>query len=259
MLNIVIPMAGAGSRFAKMGYKDPKPLISVHGIPMIQVVIRNLTPAEPHRFVFICQRTHAQTYSLQEKLAEWAPNSQVIEINGITDGAACTVLLAKNIINNDSPLMIANSDQYIDVSIDQYLRKINEGHLNGLIMTMRASDLKWSYVGQDDEGMVTNVVEKRVISNEATVGVYNFQKGSDFVCAAEEMINKNQRSNGEFYVAPTYNALIGRGHKVGVFNIGAIGAGMYGLGTPEDLDQFLMKSKDTRYFFNTICPRIKHE
>lgn len=239
MLNIVVPMAGAGSRFANAGYKDPKPLISIMGEPMIKLVIRNLSPRCSHRFIFICQRAHVHSYALAEKLQTWAPNSIIVELDGLTEGAACTVLKAQSYIDNDSPLMIANSDQYIDASIDDYLNEIEKHQLDGLIMTMKANDPKWSFVGLDDSQLVTRVVEKEVISNEATVGIYNFRRGSDFVRAAKSMIAQNQRVNSEFYVAPTYNNLIAENARIGIWNIGAEADGMYGLGTPADLDLFL--------------------
>ena len=231
-------MAGAGSRFAKQGFIDPKPLIPIQGVPMIRLVIENLRPNIEHRFIFICQRVHLETYGLTKKLAAWAPNCKVIAIDGITEGAACTVLLAKEWINNPDPLMIANSDQYIGCDINQYLDELTERQLDGLIMTMTAHDPKWSFVGLSDD-YVTRVVEKEVISDEATVGIYNFAKGSDFVGAAQSMIERNLRVNNEFYVAPTYNQLIEQGQKIGIFNIGSDTQGMYGLGTPEDLALFL--------------------
>jgi len=157
----------------------------------------------------------------------------------LTDGAARTVLEASNFINNDDPLMIANSDQYIDFSIEEYLAAMPVNNLSGLIMTMTADDAKWSYVGLDKNSLVTRVVEKEVISNEATVGIYNFSMGRFFVEAANSMINKNLLVNGEFYVAPAYNELIDSGHKIGVYNIGGVGDGMYGLGTPDDLEIFV--------------------
>ncbi|WP_290873654.1 glycosyltransferase family 2 protein [Aquabacterium sp.] len=239
MINIVIPMAGAGSRFAKAGYTDPKPLIMVHSKPMIKLVIENLRPRESHRFIFICQADHVQRYDLRSKLSAWAPGCEVIEINGLTEGAACTVLAAKELINNDDQLMIANSDQYIDHDINHYLSFMHKEALDGLIMTMTANDPKWSFVGLDDSNNVTKVVEKQVISNEATVGIYNFSRGSDFVAAAESMIKSDDRVNNEFYVAPTYNSLISQGAKVRPYNIGSEGSGMYGLGIPDDLNLFL--------------------
>jgi dTDP-glucose pyrophosphorylase len=239
MLNIVIPMAGAGSRFAVAGYSDPKPLIPIHGIPMIRVVIENLRPTQAHQFIFICQRAHVQAYQLDVQLEAWAPGCKLVQLDGLTEGAACTVLAARQFIDNADGLMIANSDQYIDADIDAYLEKIKIDALDGLIMTMKANDPKWSFVGLSPNGAVTRVVEKEVISDEATVGIYNFSRGRDFVRAAQAMISENLRVNGEFYVAPTYDQLIHEGLKIGIYNIGSEGDGMYGLGIPADLEKFL--------------------
>lgn len=239
MLNIVIPMAGMGSRFSVMGYLDPKPLIPIHGKPMIQLVIENLTPKRPHQFVFVCQKQHLIDYKLSDRLNEWAPHCKVIALDTVTSGAACTVLTAKEIINSENPLMIANSDQYIDLNIDDYLNVIFNENMDGLIMTMKDEDPKWSFVELNSMGWVGRVVEKEVVSNDATVGIYNFLHGRDFVHAALQMIEEDLRTNGEFYVAPTYNHLIKQGKKIGMYGIGHVGNGMYGLGTPADLNQFL--------------------
>ncbi len=239
MLNIVIPMAGLGSRFAKAGYTIPKPLIPVHGVPMIRLVIENVRPPSPHRFIFICQRAHDATYGLTEQLSAWAPGCGIVLLDGLTEGAACTVLTARDIIDPDAPMMIANSDQYVDIDIDPYVDAMGERMLDGLIMTMQADDPKWSFAGLDGNGMVTRVVEKEVISSHATVGIYNFARGRDFIAGADRMIERNLRVNNEFYVAPVYNEMIERGARIGVYDIGAEGSGMYGLGIPTDLDLFL--------------------
>jgi len=239
MLNIVIPMAGAGSRFALAGYKDPKPLIPVHGTPMIKVVIDNLTPKCEHRFIFICQSKHVEEYGLRKALNEWAPGCVIVELDGLTEGAACTVYTAKHLINENNPVMIANSDQYVDVSIDDYLSTMDTEDLDGLIMTMKADDPKWSFVGFNDTGLISRVVEKEVISDEATVGIYNFHSGTQLISAIETMFSKDLRVNGEFYVAPAYNEMIETGAKVAHYNIGSEGQGMYGLGIPTDLNYFL--------------------
>ena len=232
-------MAGAGSRFAKEGYTDPKPLIRISGVPMIKVIIENLRPASKHRFIFICQQAHIDAYGLTEKLSTWSPGCEIIGLDGLTEGAACTVLAAKEFIDNKSPLMIANSDQYVDIDINKYIQALEHQQLDGMIMTMKASDPKWSYVGLNKHSLVERVVEKMVISDEATVGIYNFKQGSDFVRAADIMIKNNLRVNNEFYVAPTYNQLISEGQKIGILNIGKEGDGMYGLGIPSDLEYFL--------------------
>lgn len=241
-LQIVIPMAGLGSRFAREGYLEPKPLIAVGHTPMIKVVIDNLRPSRPHRFVFICQKQHVATYDLRSALSMWAPGCVIIELDGVTDGAACTVLQAEEIVQ-DFPLMIANSDQYVDMNIDHYL-EYGDADLDGFMMTMCADDPKWSYARTDADGLVTEVAEKQVISNQATVGIYNFKRASDFSSNAHEMIDAELRVNGEFYVAPVYNLLIAKGGHVGVFDVGIA---MHGLGTPSDLETFLSSSASDRF------------
>ena len=236
MLNIVIPMAGRGSRFAKAGYELPKPLIDVNGRPMIEVVTRNIAPKCEHRFIYICQQEHLEKYALVEKLEKISPNCAIVTVDHITEGAACTVLLAEKYIDNDEPMMIANSDQFVDTDINEYLSAM--GDSDGLIMTMPADDPKWSFIKYDENGYVTMVREKEVISNEATVGIYNYAKGSDFVKYAKQMIRKNIRVNNEFYVAPVYNEMIEDGKKI-VFK--DVGEKMHGLGTPEDLKRFLQE------------------
>lgn len=237
MLNIVIPMAGRGSRFAKAGYELPKPLIDVNGLPMIEVVTKNIAPKCEHRFIYICQQEHLEKYALAERLEKISPNCKIVTVDHITEGAACTVLLAENYIDNDDPMMIANSDQFVDTDINEYLAAM--GNNDGLIMTMPADDPKWSFIKYDENGYVTMVREKEVISNEATVGIYNYAKGADFVKYAKQMIRKNIRVNNEFYVAPVYNEIIEVGARIGYYDIGQK---MYGLGTPEDLNAFLESS-----------------
>ncbi|QKN79780.1 glycosyltransferase family 2 protein [Scandinavium goeteborgense] len=243
MLNIVIPMAGRGSRFSQAGFTDPKPFIPVEGIPMIELVINNLRPEMPHRFIFVCQQAHLVRYDFQRRLSLLAPGSKIIALSDVTAGAACTVLAAADFIDNDEPLMIANSDQWVDVDINDYLAEMNASDLDGLIMTMKSSDPKWSYAQSNAEGWVHRVVEKQVVSDEATVGIYNFRRGSDFCRLARAMITRNDRSQGEFYVAPVYTDLCREGkYRIGVYNIGRDGMGMHGLGTPKDLSVFLESS-----------------
>ena len=239
MVNIVMPMAGRGKRFADAGYAVPKPLIPIHGRPMTEVVIANLRPACPHRFIFLILREHAEAFAFDRHLLAWAPGSELVYVDRVTQGAACTVLLARDRIDTDEPLMIANCDQWVDVPIDDYLAALDRDRADGLIMTMWADDPKWSFVRFDAAGAVVEVVEKRVVSSEATVGVYNFRRGRDFVRAADAMIVADLRVNGEFYVAPTYNPLIAEGQRVAVYNVGREDRGMHGLGIPADLERFL--------------------
>jgi len=239
MLNIVLPMAGRGSRFAEAGYTLPKPLIPIHGVPMIKVVMDNLTPKMEHRFIFVAQQAHIDQYDLIPTLKSYAKNVEIIGINEITEGQVCTALLAKKFFDNDEPLMNANSDQYIDCDINEYLDAMESHNLDGMIMTMKSQDPKWSYAKTDQNGIVVETAEKQAISPDATVGIFNFKHGSDLVRSAEQMIQENIRVNGEFYTCPAYNYLINEGKKIGIYPIGEEYNGMYGLGIPKDMDFFL--------------------
>lgn len=246
-MNIVVPMAGRGSRFANAGYDRPKPLIPIDDRPMIEWVIDNISPQREHRFIFLCLKEHLETYpEVEGTLRRLCPSCEIVEVNEVTEGAACTVLLAKDFIDNDAGLMIANSDQFVDCEIDGYLEAMQEN--DGLIMTFEADDPKWSFCRLNEEGYVTEVVEKEVISNEATVGIYNFKHGKDFVSGAEEMMKRGLKVNGEYYVAPVYNLMIEGGAKVIPYRIEA----MYGLGTPEDYKAF----KQTEAFRKNLAPNM---
>jgi len=244
-LQIVVPMAGRGSRFASTGYTTPKPLIPVGGRPMIQWVIENIRPQRAHQFTFICLAEHLEKYpEVPAELKRICPGCHLVPVRAVTEGAACTVLLAKEFIDSDDPLMIANSDQIVDLKIDDYLAASDVPGVDGLIMTFWADHPKWSYCRMRPDNTVSEVLEKQVVSNEATVGIYNFRRGSEFVRAAEAMIAKDLRVNDEFYVAPCYNQLIDEGAKVITAKTGVERDGMYGLGVPEDLDFF----KTTKYY-----------
>jgi len=235
-------MAGRGSRFADAGFIDPKPLIKFGGKPMIQWVIENIRPRCPHRFIFLCLAEHLTKYPrLRTEMESLCPGCVIIPIDQVTEGAACTVLLARKYIDNADPLMIANSDQYVELKIDEYLQTLDDQHATGLIMTFWADHPKWSYCRMRPDGTVSEVVEKQVISNEATVGIYNFAHGHDYVVAADAMIARNLRVNGEFYVAPTYNLLIEHNARIVTARIGKGAEGMHGLGTPDDLRKFMEK------------------
>lgn len=240
MLNILVPMAGRGTPFEKAGYAFPKPLIDIKGKTMIEVVVNNLRPTCEHRFIFICQRSLYEKYDLHNILKNATKNKfEVVQIDGVTEGAACTALTAIQYINNDDELIIANSDQYITVKLDDFIKKSRAGKKDGLIMTFESNHPRWSYARTDSQGKVIEVAEKKVISNHATVGVYYYKKGSDFVKGAEAMIHKNIRHNNEFYICPVFNELIINKKKIYIDEISV--EKMNGLGTPEDLVKFLEK------------------
>lgn len=231
--NILVPMAGAGSRFATAGYTFPKPLIEVNHKPMIQVVVENLNIKA--KFIYIVQKEHYERYNLKYLLNLITPNCEIVQVDGVTEGAACTTLLAKEFIDNDKHLLIANSDQFIEWNSNNFYYSVVGDNIDGSILTFKATHPKWSFVKLDNNGYVTELAEKKPISDIATVGIYCWNKGSDYVKYAEQMISKDIRVNNEFYVAPVYNEAIADGKKIKTYNIQR----MWGLGTPEDLNHYL--------------------
>jgi len=232
-MNVLIPMAGAGSRFTQAGYTFPKPLIEVNGKPMIEVVVDNLN-IEAH-YIFIVQKDHYEKYNLKYLLNLIAPNCDIVQVDGITEGAACTTLLAKDLINNNDPLIISNSDQYIEWNSNECLYAFSADEIDGGILTFKSHHLKWSYARIGNDGFVLEVAEKKPISENATVGVYFWKQGQDYVKYAEQMINNNTRVNNEFYVCPVFNEAIADNKKIRIKEIQK----MWGIGTPEDLKYFL--------------------
>jgi HAD superfamily hydrolase (TIGR01509 family) len=237
-MNVLIPMAGAGNRFAQAGYTFPKPLIDVNGKPMIQVVVENLN-IDAH-YIFIVQKTHYEKYNLKHMLNLIAPACDIVLVDGVTEGAACTTLLARKYIDNDKPLIIANSDQYVEWNSNEVIYAWSADEIDGGILTFESTHPKWSFAKIDDYGFVSEVAEKKPISNNATVGVYYWQKGSEYVKYADQMIDKNVRTNNEFYVCPVFNEAIQDGKKIKIKEINK----MWGLGTPEDLEYFLRNYYD---------------
>ena len=231
-MNILIPMAGAGSRFQEAGYFFPKPLIEIQNKPMIQWVIDSLNIKA--RYIFIIQKQHQEKYNIKSVLNILQPNCEIVELDHMTEGAACTTLLAKKYINNNNPLIIANSDQFIKWNSSKTIYDCISKKVDGGILTFESIHPKWSYAKCDKDNYVTEVAEKKVISKNATVGVYYWNKGSDYVKFSEKMIKKNIRINNEFYVCPVFNEAIKAKKKIKIYDIDE----MWGLGTPEDLNNF---------------------
>ena len=235
MINIVIPMAGAGSRFAQAGYKKPKPFIDVLGRPMICHVLDNLNMPDA-RFILLTRKEHFEN---EQETVNWIKSKYNVEfvlIDNLTEGAACTVLHAHKLIDNNTPLLIANSDQIVDMNIAEFINDSENRNLDGSVLCFKDHDTKWSYAKIDGEGLITEIREKVVISEFATVGIYYFAKGGFFVKNAIDMIIRNERVKNEFYVA-VYNFGIQDGLKFGIFNINI--NQMHGIGTPTDLNVYI--------------------
>ena len=237
-MKILIPMAGEGSRFAKEGYTFPKPLIDVNGKPMIQTVVENLD--FDCEYVFLVRTEHLEKYSGLIDTLDRITNGKFkyVAVDGLTEGAACTALLAEEFINNDEDLLIANSDQFIEYEPQNFNTLKNLTSVDAMVFTFNAVHPKWSFVKTNSRGFVTEVAEKKPISDIATCGIYWYRKGSDFVKYAKQMIENNIRVNNEFYIAPVYNELIKDGKTLVPFYVHE----MWGIGTPEDLRRFLKRS-----------------
>lgn len=237
-INLVIPAAGKGSRFSEAGWKKPKPFIDIDGISMLERVIKNVRPDNCKVNLIINSEHIKQNEDVISKLKEHA---NINFIDQITEGTACTVLMSRSEIDNDNPLLIANSDQIVDFDVNKYVDDCFSRGLDGSILVFKDLDMndKWSFAKLDSNNMVTEVAEKKPISDLATVGIYLFSKGRDFVNSAVDMIVRNDRVNNEFYTCPVYNYMIKSGLKIGVYEIDF--KDMHGLGIPEDLNAYIKK------------------
>lgn len=234
-MKVLIPMAGEGSRFAKEGYTFPKPLIDVDGKPMIQKVVENLDFVS--EYIFLVRSKHIEKYEgLIDTLKRITNNyCRIVVVDGLTEGAACTALLAREHIDTEEDLLIANSDQYIEYERNNFISLKNMTDVDAIVWTFNAVHPKWSFVRTNSRGYITEVAEKRPISDIATCGIYWYRKGSDFVKYADQMIEKDIRVRNEFYIAPVYNELIQDGKALIPFYVHK----MWGLGTPEDLKYYM--------------------
>jgi dTDP-glucose pyrophosphorylase len=253
MYQILIPAAGAGSRFADAGFNLPKPLINVCGKPMIQRVLDSIAHIPNPEFTFVIRLSDHWNFDLSRRLREMTEplgKCNIFYVEHLTSGAAVTALRAKAIIDNGEPLFIANSDQIIET---QY--RPRTPWEDGVIYTFRAEGPKWSYVARDNDGRVWGVAEKQVLSAYGTVGLYQWSRGADFVKYAEQMIRKGHRCNGEFYIAPVYNEAISDGKRIVSWEVLA----MDGVGTPEDLRAYEDKHRRAGGAAGGAAPQVDGE
>ena len=232
---LIIPAAGAGSRFSKNGWKNPKPFIDLNNKPLLQHVIDNLGDSSENITVILQEK-----YKDYISLLENPDDLDIKYVNGLTDGTLCTVLDSLE-LEQDQPIVIANSDQLLNIDMKNFINNINNNDLDGSIVVFKDKTLnpKWSFAKINKYGHVTKVAEKDPISNLATVGVYYFKSFFDFKKYANKLISNNERVNNEFYVCPVYNYLIDAGGKVGVYEIDV--SDMMALGTPEDFRMHVEK------------------
>ena len=240
-MNIVIPMAGSGKRFIDAGFVKPKPLIDINGKTMIQRAISTL--GLDGQFVFIIRKYEDDNFNqeLRNVLSETVNDFKIIELSDITEGAACTCLMAKKYIDNDDELVIANCDQIMEWNTSEFLKFVKDDSLDGGVVTYEAQTTKNSYIRLDENGFGIELAEKKVISNHSLNGIHCWKRGSDFVKSANLMIQNNVRTNNEFYIAPTYNELIKQGKKIGIYEISK--DQHYAVGTPIDLRRYMCRNE----------------
>lgn len=237
-MQFLIPAAGLGSRFSALGYKDPKPMIELHGIPLIMWVIANFRYSKEDTIHVAIRDNSVYQNKIYDLTKNISAKIEFVNIDKLTDGAARTVDLVSQSLDSQKPLIVANSDQFVAKSLEPFRKLIESGDVDGAILTMKANSDKWSYISMDEKENITKVVEKSVISSEATVGIYGWSKLSYFQDSFQEMILNDDKTNNEYYLAPTYNYLIKRGKIIKPLNIGEVDKTVFGLGTPEDLDYF---------------------
>lgn len=237
-IQVIIPMAGDGSRFSAAGYTLPKPFIDINGRPMIARVLDNLHLENAH-YILIARKEHLAANRATVDFLKSRYPVTFVEIEKGTEGAVCTLLHARAYIDNEHPLLIANCDQIVDFSMRSFIDNCFERGFDGSILTFfdEERNPKWSFAKTDARGLVLEVKEKDPISDYATVGIYLFAKGCDFVDAAVDMIARNDRFNGEFYTCPVFNYALRNHKKIGTYEIST--TAMHGIGTPEDLSRYL--------------------
>jgi dTDP-glucose pyrophosphorylase len=224
-------MAGAGKRFVEAGFTVPKPFIDIHGIAMYRRALANFY-ADGDTTILITQESHQPHFEAEPN---YGVQSKKVFLTQQTEGAACSVLAARAFIDNEEPLLIVNCDQLINFNRFNWACMANNTEADAIVFTFLASGNKWSYARLNDKLEVEQVAEKVEISPFATCGAYWWRCGYQFVEAADQMIARDARVNGEYYVAPTLNELIMAGGLVLPFMVDE----MISLGTPEFLKEYL--------------------
>lgn len=236
----IFPAAGKGERFQAAGLNTPKPLIQVHGVPLLIWAISNFQITPSDDVWIISQKKHNLARDLGESwFLKQRQNIKFIELNRFTDGPADTIYRIIDEIDKSKPVVIANTDQFVFEDFSQFINNTKSQKYSGVILTMSARGKKWSYIKRNSANDVSLIKEKEEISQEATVGIYGFKDGFTLKYALEEMFKKGEKVGNEFYVAPCYNCLIERNDLVKAFNIGEIEFAVRGTGTPEDLEEFI--------------------
>lgn len=238
-MNILIPMAGLGSRFANAGYDVPKPMVEFEGKMMIEWAVDTLNV--DGRLIFVIREEHEVEHGLGSSLQSRYPGCVVVLLGDVTEGAACTALLARDHLNSPEELIITNCDQVLEWNSPAFLRYVRGLHqLDGAVVTYDSAKTINSYVWLDEEtGWATAVREKTGVSPYSLNGIHYWKRGSDFVWSASALVDSKKTVKGEYYISETYNPLIDDGSKISAYHIP--NTQHHAVGTPEDLQIYLEK------------------
>jgi dTDP-glucose pyrophosphorylase len=238
-VNVLVLMAGSDTRFAEAGYTFPKNLVEVDSLSLAEHVVKNtasLRGLGKVRFLFAVRREENDRHHTGAMLQLLVPDAVLLSVPALTAGAACTALLAVEHVDNDDPLLIANGDVIVDADLAAVVSEFQRRDLDGGIIVFRSAHPRWSHVRCNAEGFVVEAAEKRPISDLATVGLYYFRRGRDFVRAAKESIRKDAHVNNAFFVCPCYNELVLDQKKIGIHEIPTVA--YHSLATPEGLQAY---------------------
>ncbi len=238
-MNIIVPMAGRGARFAKSGVDVPKPLISVNGRPMFEWALESLGDLwSEARIVIVVLKEHESRYGISSLLRSVIGSSaQIVVLDDVTEGQLCTVLAATDHIDRDKDLLVASCDTYV---VSDLAKDIHErpDDCHGIISVADMPGDRWSFARTDETGRVVEVAEKERISNHASTGLYYFSNAQEFINVAEEIVRNREKTRGEYYVIPVYQKYIERGWRVDI----SVAERMWDMGNPEALEEFVNRS-----------------
>lgn len=234
-MNIVVPMAGRGSRVALRDRHTPKPLIEVAGRPMIAWALESLGPLlDGARVVFVILEAHEHQRELSRVLRGLAgADAEIVALEEVTEGQLCTVLAATSALDRDADLLIASCDTYVLSDLSTAIRN-RPAECRGIISVADVPGDRWSFARTDETGRVVEVAEKQRISNHASTGLYYFSSTPEFLDEANSLIRAGEKTRGEYYVMPVYQRYIAAGKRIDI----STAAEMWDMGTVEGLEAF---------------------
>jgi dTDP-glucose pyrophosphorylase len=232
---VVMPMAGRGSRFEGSAYQGPKPLIKVRGKPMFSWALESLKGVNYRQLVVVSLREHEEAFQVSQLVKTYCgPQAELLLLEGVTEGQLATVMAARNYIDKEEGVLIISSDTLVLSQIGKDILH-RPAQCEGLISVADMEGDRWSFAKTDENGKVVEVAEKVRISSHASTGMYYFSNGRKMVQLATEMMERHEKTRGEYYVMPLYGKYLQQGSHIGISRASQ----MWDLGTPQALEAFL--------------------